>query len=142
MEDTTRHTIWHHHTSPAQEPRELAAQLRDTVAVVTGGSRGLGKAIAEAFAGHEAHVMVASRTQPDIPAGGYRPIEWMRVDVTDVDSVRALERHVRQTWGRLDVLVNNAGTVTKAQSLLETPVSDLLQVMDVNLKGPILVSRY
>ena len=66
---------------------------------------------------------------------------WMRADVTDVDSVRALERHIRDTWGVLDILVNNAGTVTKDQPMLKTPVSDLLRVIDVNLKGPMLMSR-
>jgi NAD(P)-dependent dehydrogenase (short-subunit alcohol dehydrogenase family) len=56
-------------------------------------------------------VIVASRTRPDLPESGHRPMEWMRVDVTDVDSGRALERHLRHTWGTLDILVNNAGTV-------------------------------
>jgi NAD(P)-dependent dehydrogenase (short-subunit alcohol dehydrogenase family) len=121
--------------------RALTAQLTGKVVVVTGGSRGLGKAIAEAFAGHKAHVIVASRTRPDFPEGRHRSMAWMPVDVTDVASVCALERHLRDTWGTLDILVNNAGTITKEQSMLETPVSELLQVIDVNLKGPMLMSR-
>jgi NAD(P)-dependent dehydrogenase (short-subunit alcohol dehydrogenase family) len=141
MEEAASRTMRSHHTSTAKEQRALTTQLQDKVVVVMGGSRGLGKAIAEAFAGHKAHVIVASRTQPDFSEGGHRPLAWMRVDVTDVDSVRALERHIRDTWGVLDILVNNAGTVTKDQPMLETPVSDLLRVIDVNLKGPMLMSR-
>jgi 3-oxoacyl-[acyl-carrier protein] reductase len=141
MEEADFRTVRSHYPSTAEEMRALTAQLQDKVVVVTGGSRGLGKAIAEAFAGHAAHVTVASRTPPDLPEGGPRRLAWRRADVTDVDSVRALERHIRDTWGALDILVNNAGTVTKDQPMLETPVSDLLQVIDVNLKGPMLMSR-
>jgi NAD(P)-dependent dehydrogenase (short-subunit alcohol dehydrogenase family) len=141
MEEAELPTMLRHHTCTAEEERALTAQLKDKVVVVTGGSRGLGKAIAEAFAEHEAHVIVASRTRLDSPERGHRLLEWMRVDVTDVDSVSGLEHHIRHTWGTLDILVNNAGTITREQPMLETPVSDLLQVIDVNLKGPLLMSR-
>jgi 3-oxoacyl-[acyl-carrier protein] reductase len=141
MEETEWRTMLCHNTGTAEEQRALTAQLKDKVVVVTGGSRGLGKAIAEAFAGHDAHVIVASRTRPNLPEGGHQRMAWMRVDVTDVESIRALERHIRDAWGMLDILVNNAGTITKEQSMLETAVSDLLQVIDVNLKGPLLMSR-
>lgn len=141
MEESALRTILSPNTSTAEEQRALTAQLQDKVVVVTGGSRGLGKAVAEALAGHDAHVIVASRTRPDLPAGDHRRIAWIPVDVTEVASVQALERHLRDTWGTLDILVNNAGMITKDQGMLETPVSDLLQVIDVNLKGPLLVSR-
>jgi NAD(P)-dependent dehydrogenase (short-subunit alcohol dehydrogenase family) len=141
MEEAALRTMLRYGTSPTEEEQALTAQLQDKVVVVTGGSRGLGQAIAEAFAAYAAHVIVVSRTRPDLPADGHRRMTWMQVDVTEVESVYTLERHLRDTWGRLDILVNNAGTDTKEQPMLETPVSDLLQVIDVNLKGPLLMLR-
>jgi 3-oxoacyl-[acyl-carrier protein] reductase len=141
MAEAEFRTMRSYHTCPAEEQRELTAHLKDQVVVVTGGSRGLGKAIAGAFAGREAHVIAASRSQSDLPEGGHLHMAWMQVDVTDVDSVRPLKRPVCDTWGMLDNLVNNAWTVTKDQLMLETPVSGLLQVIDVNLSGPMLMAR-
>jgi NAD(P)-dependent dehydrogenase (short-subunit alcohol dehydrogenase family) len=45
---------------------------------------------------------------------------WIQLDVTEVDSVRALERQLQDTWGRLDVFVSNAGIISRERPLLET----------------------
>ncbi|GAA2306138.1 SDR family oxidoreductase [Nonomuraea roseoviolacea subsp. roseoviolacea] len=77
--------------------------LTGRVAVVTGGARGLGRAIAAAFAAFGAEVAVCDRLTP--PAGDLA----MTLDVRDPVSVEVFAGAVRERWGRVDVLVNNAG---------------------------------
>ncbi|TYB54569.1 SDR family oxidoreductase [Nonomuraea sp. PA05] len=76
--------------------------LTGRVAVVTGAARGLGLAIAEAFAAFGAHVAVCDRDKPDGELA-------MTLDVRDHVAVEVFAQAVRERWGRVDVLVNNAG---------------------------------
>ncbi|MEV4467970.1 SDR family NAD(P)-dependent oxidoreductase [Nonomuraea sp. NPDC049504] len=80
--------------------------LTGRVAVVTGAARGIGRAIAEAFAVFGAHVAVCDRDKP--PAcDGWSPS--MTLDVRDQSGVAVFTEAVRERWGRVDILVNNAG---------------------------------
>ncbi|MFD0471574.1 SDR family NAD(P)-dependent oxidoreductase [Nonomuraea thailandensis] len=76
--------------------------LTGRVAVVTGAARGIGLAIAEAFAAFGAHVAVCDRDKPDGELA-------MTLDVRDHVAVEVFAQAVRERWGRVDVLVNNAG---------------------------------
>lgn len=90
-------------------------RLEDKVALVTGGGAGIGRAIAETFAREGAHVVVADRdgdaarevADAIVKSNGAARAET--VDVTDTDQVKALMRRLAKSFGRLDVLVNNAG---------------------------------
>ena len=90
-------------------------RLEDKVALVTGGGAGIGRAIAETFAREGAHVVVADRdgdaarevADAIVKSNGAAQAET--VDVTDTDQVKALMRRLAKSFGRLDVLVNNAG---------------------------------
>jgi NAD(P)-dependent dehydrogenase (short-subunit alcohol dehydrogenase family) len=110
------------------------------VAVVTGGGQGMGKEIAKALASLGATVVIAEinpdtgeETVRDIQTAGgkavYRPL-----DVRDTQSVRSVAAWIRETRGRLDIAVNNAGIVKNAPTL-ETGDDDWLEVIDVNLNG-------
>ncbi|MFC4006406.1 SDR family NAD(P)-dependent oxidoreductase [Nonomuraea purpurea] len=79
-----------------------AILLTGRVAVVTGAARGIGLAIAEAFAAFGAHVAVCDRDKPSAELA-------MTLDVRDHAAVEVFARAVRERWGRVDVLVNNAG---------------------------------
>lgn len=113
-------------------------ELTGRVALVTGGSRGIGRAIAEQLASAGARVAVVACSQEraeaaaaELPDSGHRGYEC---DVADEAAVNALVRAVETDLGSLDILVNNAG-ITEDNLLLRLKDADWDRVMDVNLKG-------
>ena len=81
-----------------------------SVVLVTGGSRGIGRGISEAFLGHGADVVICGRNEPDeLPSSGGREARFVAADVRDATAVDALISDIEATEGRLDVVVNNAG---------------------------------
>jgi 2-deoxy-D-gluconate 3-dehydrogenase len=114
--------------------------LAGKTAVVTGASRGLGRAIAIALAGAGASVTVAARSVADLEdtarlirsAGGRASVE--RTDVTAYAEVDALMAAVVRDFGRLDIVVNNSG-IARVAPLAEMSPEDWRQVIDVNLTG-------
>lgn len=113
-------------------------ELTGKVALVTGGSRGIGQAIAQALAEGGAKVAVAARdearakaTAESLPGEGHR---GYAVDVADSASVDVLVKAVEEELGSLDILVNNAG-VTRDNILMRLKDEDWDAVLDTNLKG-------
>jgi NAD(P)-dependent dehydrogenase (short-subunit alcohol dehydrogenase family) len=121
--------------------------LTGRVALVTGGSKGLGRTIAQALAAAGADVAIASRTQRDLDivaaelARDGRQAFAVPVDVTDENSVRALVRQVVGRFGRIDILVNNAG-VGDTTPVVDMDPSHWDQVQRVNLRGPMLCCKH
>jgi gluconate 5-dehydrogenase len=120
--------------------------LEGRVALVTGASRGLGKAIANAMAAAGAHVVLAARTGDALnenaeairSAGGTADV--VRLDVTDESAiVDAVAQTIADT-GRLDILVNNAGTAHRAP-VLEADTAGWDAVVATNLRSCFLLSR-
>jgi 3-oxoacyl-[acyl-carrier protein] reductase len=115
--------------------------LKGKYAVITGGARGIGRAIAEEFAANGAHVIVFDRVFPDdfeVFADGLRAagttVITKQLDITDSASVdKACDEVVAET-GRIDVLVNNAG-ITRDRLLVRMTDEDWDAVLAVNLKG-------
>jgi NAD(P)-dependent dehydrogenase (short-subunit alcohol dehydrogenase family) len=121
-----------------QSATRAAAHARDLdgrVAVVTGGARGIGRAIVDALAVCGAHVVVAD-LDPDT-AGNE---DAVRVDVTDEGSVRDLVRNVLERHGQLDILVNNAG-VSRSVPFVDIDEAEWDRVFAVNVKGVYLACR-
>lgn len=121
--------------------------LTGKCAVVTGGSKGLGRAIADALAQAGANVAIVSRTPADLQraadelcAHGRRVLP-VPADVTDEASIQAMVQQVVDQFGQIDILVNNAGIGdTAAVAEMETAYWD--QVMSVNLRGPMLCCKH
>ena len=114
--------------------------LSDRIAVVTGGGQGIGKAIALGLAEGGADVAVvdidakaAQATAAAVSAKGRRSV-GLEADIGDVESIDRMTRAIMETFGRIDVLVNNAG-VTRRAYIMDLTESDWDRIMRVNGKG-------
>ena len=121
--------------------------LQDKVALITGGSRGIGRAICHAMAGAGARVVVNYRSSREEAESLCREINeaggsalGCQADVSDPEQVEALFKFIEGEFGRLDILVNNAGVI-KDTLLLSMKLSDWDRVMDANLRGTFLCTR-
>src|SRR2546425_11946417 len=122
-------------------------KLDGRVALITGGNRGLGFAMAKALAGAGADVVVTSRqlekaqqSASAIAAATGRRALGLAVDVTDAQQVEAMIQTIIQAFGRIDILINNAGiNIRKPIEEFDEASWDLVQA--TNLKAPFLCSR-
>jgi NAD(P)-dependent dehydrogenase (short-subunit alcohol dehydrogenase family) len=121
--------------------------LENKVALVTGGSRGIGRAIALTFAENGADVAISSRKLPDleqvaeeIRATGRKGIA-ISSHIAKAEESRNLVDRVKKEFGRIDILVNNAGTNPYMGPLVDAEEWAWDVVMNVNLKGPFLLSQ-
>lgn len=123
------------------------SHLQDKVAIVTGASRGIGRAVALALASEGASVAVnyasSSAAAEEVVAtieemGGHAVA--LSADVSQADQVEALLKAVMDKWGHIDVLVNNAG-ITRDNLLLRMKPQDWQAVIDLNLTGVFLCTR-
>ncbi|WLD11035.1 SDR family NAD(P)-dependent oxidoreductase [Planctellipticum variicoloris] len=121
--------------------------LTGRVALITGGSKGLGKAMARAFAQAGADVIISSRhpaeleaALPEILHGTHRKGCWIAADLSVREDMQRLADEALATFGRIDILVNNAG------SNIPEPIEDLQDVnwdrlMELNLTSCMVLSR-
>ena len=113
-------------------------RLKEKVAIITGAAKGLGGEMARLFAREGAKVVALDVGEMTYEAEN---IEYCRLNVTDVAACETLFNHVKDTYGRIDVLVNNAGITRDAMTRKMTDEQwDL--VVDVNLKGVFNLTRY
>lgn len=121
--------------------------LKGKSALITGGGRGLGKAMAEALAQAGANIAIvdvdnstAQQTANELSSYGVNAI-GLQVDVTKEDQVQEVVNHVVNVFGSLDVLINNAGICQKI-TVDEQTLADWQKTMDINVNGVFLVSKY
>ncbi len=124
-------------------------RLKDRVAIVTGGARGIGKKICQAFLEEGASVYIFDVNQEE----GERTISefqsayedsrvnFFKVDITDEKSVEQAIERVIGAEGKIDILVNNAG-VTRDNLILRMSLEDWKKVIDINLTGAFICSKY
>jgi NAD(P)-dependent dehydrogenase (short-subunit alcohol dehydrogenase family) len=125
--------------------------LKERVAIVTGAGRGIGRATALAFANEGASVVLAARSAPEIEstaaeirqrltAGGAGRVLAIPCDVTSEGQVASMITRTIEAYGRIDVLVNNAG-YSKQCPIADLSVEELRRALDVNLVGTFLCCR-
>ena len=122
-------------------------KLEGKVALITGGGRGIGRAIAERFAAEGADVVVNYGHSEDAAQEVCRTIEGLgrrsaaiQADVSQIAEVRRLVYQAVERMGRVDVLVNNSG-VEKAAEFWDVTEEDYDHVLGVNLKGPFFLTQ-
>jgi 3-oxoacyl-[acyl-carrier protein] reductase len=126
----------------------MTGKLESKAAIVTGGARGIGGEIAMAFAAEGADVVIADRLDEAaaapvlaaIAASGRRAL-FVNTDVSDEQQVRRMVDTAIAEFGRVDVLVNDAGTVSQV-AFDELDVAEFDRVLGVNLRGVFLCSRF
>lgn len=123
------------------------SSLVEKVAIVTGASKGIGKAIAESFAEHGAKVAVSSRSiegvrpvAEEIAANGGQAVA-IQAHMGESTQVEALVSETLEEWGRIDIAVNNAATNPHFGPMLTAQESQVEKILDVNLKGYIRLSQ-
>ena len=115
--------------------------LKDKVSIVTGGARGIGKAIAMAFAGEGSDIAICDvnesallEAKKDIEEASGRQVLTDKVDVTSADSVQKFTQKILDKFSKIDILINNAG-ITRDGLLVRMSEVDWDAVLSVNLKG-------
>ena len=144
-------SVIHNDTYPEIDPHKV--DLHGVAVFITGGSRGLGRAMALSFAKAGAsHIAVGARSSlttlaNDIKtaaesAGRSQPqFLPVQMDVTSPSSVAEAAAEVEKAFGKLQILVNNAGILGKYGLIADSEPQEWMKVIDVNLQGPYLVTR-
>ena len=121
--------------------------LKNQVAIITGGGRGIGRAIALRFAREGAAVVLAARTQSQIDAvaaeiktEGHKAAA-ITADVSQESDCQAIVQAAHKQFGPIDILVNNAGVLGPVEPVEEISPKEWDEVIAVNLRGPYLLSR-
>jgi 2-dehydro-3-deoxy-D-gluconate 5-dehydrogenase len=121
----------------------MELDLEGRVAIVTGASRGLGRAAAEALAAEGAFVLAAARSTPDLEklqALNPARIAIAAVDMRSADQVAALAERAAERFGRLDIVVNNAG-IAPAGRFIDQSQEEWDEVFSVNVRAPAILAR-
>lgn len=125
----------------------MAGRLEGKVAIITGSARGMGRAEAELFAKEGAKVVVADileneakETAEKINKDGYEAMA-VKLDVTKADEWKKVVEQVTEKWGKVDVLVNNAG-ILSMRGVEDAPEEEWDRVMNINAKSQFLGIKY
>jgi 3-oxoacyl-[acyl-carrier protein] reductase len=119
--------------------------LKDKVAIITGAGRGIGKAIAERLGKDGVKICIAAssdeifKTKEELSEKGYI-VEAFKVDIKNSQSVDDMFNKVIESFGRIDILINNAG-ITRDTLIMRMSEQDWDDVLDVNLKGSFLCTK-
>ena len=120
-------------------------RLKEKVAIVTGGARGIGKAVAELFAKEGASVIIwdlledGAKTADQIQSNGGQA-EFVNISVTNKEAIEKEAERIFQHYGKIDILINNAG-ITKDRTLHKMSEEEWDAVVNVNLKGVFLCTQ-
>src|SRR3989442_6910715 len=123
------------------------SKLDEKVALITGGSRGIGAAIAKRLAADGASVAITYAKEVSAASAVVKAIELrggkavaIQADAADVEAIKGAVEKTIETFGRLDVLVNNAGTAIP-KTFEETTLDEIDRVIDINVRGTLVATQ-
>lgn len=121
-------------------------QLKDKKAFITGGSKGIGKAIAKEFVKEGADVIICGRNAASLNTAveeisPHGSIDSIQSDISNLDDVRQIVELVAKKWDTVDILVNNASILGERKNLIEYSEKVWVDVMNVNLNGQFFVTK-
>src|SRR3979411_1181789 len=125
----------------------MSKKLEGKISLVTGGSRGIGAAIAKRLAADGASVAITYAKDANAASAVVKAIELdggkavaIQADAADVEAVKGAVERTVATFGRLDVLVNNAGTAIP-KTFEETTLEEMDRVLDINVRGTLAATQ-
>jgi NAD(P)-dependent dehydrogenase (short-subunit alcohol dehydrogenase family) len=126
----------------------VTRRLQNRIALITGASRGIGAAVAERFAAEGAHVVLVARTRGgledvddriraalDLGTDADSPVTLLELDLTDLDAVDRIGPSIAQRFGKLDIVVGNAGLLGEMSPMHHIDAKVWTDVVDVNLNA-------
>lgn len=122
-------------------------KLVDKVAFITGASRGIGRAIAMAYAQEGAKVFICGRKEAALKKAAAEirsiggEVRWRAADIAKVDDVKRLVRETRRAYGAIHILVNNASILGPREPIVRYPLNSWEEVLKVNLTALFLVTK-
>ena len=120
--------------------------MRDKVVIVTGGSSGIGRALAEVFGKHGSKILITGRSVPDLQAAVHElrmkgiAVSGFPADVSKLEDNQSMAREAIRLYGRIDVLINNAGISMRAL-FEEVDLEVVRKVMDINFYGVLYATQ-
>ncbi|MEM7008799.1 MAG: SDR family NAD(P)-dependent oxidoreductase [Thermodesulfobacteriota bacterium] len=121
-------------------------KLAHKTALITGGGKGIGKGIAEAYLKEGAQVLICGRSEDDLISTQQElrmigEIRYALCDITDADDIKRLALDIESRWGALDVLVNNASILGVRSPIIEYPEDVWEEVVHINLNAQFFVTK-
>jgi NAD(P)-dependent dehydrogenase (short-subunit alcohol dehydrogenase family) len=121
-------------------------KLEGKKALITGGSKGIGKGITKAFLGEGASVVICGRDEASLKAAcseleKFGDLDYIAADISNIDDVKMIAETLGDKWTSLDVLVNNASVLGERKPILEYPEDVWQEVIHVNLNAQFFVTK-